>query len=691
VLLVTVLIGLLASLTLQALLRPAAPSRPVGTSVLKGTDSIGPLLDLSGRTVRSASGDQTAIGVALVDTGTSATAWDETLAVLQRHGAQATWLVGGRTLLDRSSAVRTVRAAGGELGVTGFSGHDLSDVPSWRLRLELSTTQAVLAARERITAPLLVLRGNATRDALDATAFRTARTAASEGYAVVVGSPPEQAGPGDIAVIPLDRRAPHRLNTLLERAETAGLRADAVSALAGLQPDDINRPVDGWARANAVAIVATLRMADLVDTAVGALFVPLTLLLAARAIVAVGLAHRHARRQRHADAEPPWVGPVTVIVPAYNEAAGIEATLRSLVASPWPHGLDVVVVDDGSTDGTGDIAEALRLPGVRVIRQPNLGKPAALNTGIAAATADVVVLVDGDTVFEPDTVSKLVAPFRDASVGAVSGNAKVLNRQSLLGRWQHVEYVMGFNLDRRVLAVCGAIPTVPGAAGAFDRRALADAGGLSGDTLAEDTDLTIAVQRAGWRVVYQDRAVAWTEAPSTVGDLWRQRYRWCYGTLQAAWKHRRALVEGRAIGMIGVPYALAFQVVLALLAPLVDVAALFGLFTADARLVGQAWLAFAIAQLALAVAAFRLDRESIRPLWAVPLQQFFYRQLMYLVVIQSIAAALAGTRLRWHKLRRLGDTASPGSPAPVSAAPARRRRRQDELAPWATRAFEDGS
>lgn len=213
-------------------------------------------------------------------------------------------------------------------------------------------------------------------------------------------------------------------------------------------------------------------------------------------------------------------------------------------------------------------------------------------------------MVDGDTVFEPGTIAELVAPFADPRVGATSGNAKVANRGSLLGRWQHIEYVMGFNLDRRLLASVGAIVTVPGAVGAFRTAALRDVRGVSNDTIAEDTDVTIAVQRAGWRVTYQDRAIAWTEAPSSVGDLWRQRYRWSYGTMQAVWKHRRAVFEGRSIGLIGLPYALVFQVVVALLGPVVDVAAVYGLLTSQASAVVGAWLAFTAAQVVLAAFAF---------------------------------------------------------------------------------------
>ncbi|HEY8545743.1 MAG TPA: glycosyltransferase family 2 protein, partial [Acidimicrobiales bacterium] len=435
----------------------------------------------------------------------------------------------------------------------------------------------------------------------------------------------------------------------------AALRPVPVSDVVGLR-DDANPPAGAAARLNGHVTLAALRAAGLVATVVGWSFWPVTALLAVRAVVAVVAAVRHARSPRTGD----WVGPVTVIVPAYNEAAGIADTVLSLVRSDWPWGLEVIVVDDGSTDGTGDIVERLGLPGVWVIRQPNGGKPAALNAAIAAARTEVVVLVDGDTVFRPDTVDRLVAPFDDPRVGAVSGNAKVWNRRSLLGRWQHIEYVMGFNLDRRLLALARAIPTVPGAVGAFRLAALRQVGGVSADTLAEDTDLTIAVTRAGWRVLYRDDAIAWTEAPFTTGDLWRQRYRWSYGTLQAVWKHRGALRERRSIGLVGLPYAAVFQVALPLLAPIVDVVAVVAVATGGSRAVLAGWVTFTLAQLALAAVAFRLDREPLGPLWAVPLQQVFYRQLMYLVVIRSVLTAASGTRLRWQKLRRL-DAPSPSA------------------------------
>ena len=273
-------------------------------------------------------------------------------------------------------------------------------------------------------------------------------------------------------------------------------------------------------------------------------------------------------------------------------------------------------------------------------------------------------MVDGDTVFEPDAVRMLVQPFADPSVGAVSGNAKVCNRRGLLGRWQHIEYVIGFNLDRRLFDLAECMPTVPGAVGGFRRTALERIGGLSDVTLAEDTDLTMALCRDGWRVVYEERAVAWTEAPASLGALWRQRYRWCYGTLQAMWRHRGALVQrGRAgkLGRRGLSYLLLFQVLLPLLAPVVDVFALYGLLFLDPLRVGLVWLGFLALQFAMGLYAFRLDGERAGPLWTLPLQQFVYRQLMYLVVIQSVFTALAGSRLRWQRMERYGSLRSPAS------------------------------
>jgi glycosyltransferase involved in cell wall biosynthesis len=398
--------------------------------------------------------------------------------------------------------------------------------------------------------------------------------------------------------------------------------------------------VSGW---------ASTAMTVLLAIAIGMALVRLGVQL-----VTVRIHRRRVRRKRRRLA---YFGPVTVVVPAYNESANIVATVRSLVANDYPD-IEVIVVDDGSTDDTAGVVARLNLPGVRVIRQANAGKPTALNTGIAHARAELLILVDGDTVFEPDAIGRLVQGFADPYVGAISGNTKVANRSGLLGRWQHLEYVMGFNLDRRMFEVGECMPTVPGAIGAFRRHTLADVGGVPAVTLAEDTDLTMAIIRAGWRVTFEESAIAWTEAPSSLRQLWRQRYRWCYGTMQAMWKHRRCMVEPGPAGKLGrrgLAYLLAFQILLPLAAPAVDIYAIYGLIFLPPGQVAGVWFGFVLLQGATAAYALRLDHESLRPLWTLPLQQFVYRQLMYLVVVQSTVTAASGIRLPWQRIARTGQ------------------------------------
>jgi cellulose synthase/poly-beta-1,6-N-acetylglucosamine synthase-like glycosyltransferase/peptidoglycan/xylan/chitin deacetylase (PgdA/CDA1 family) len=378
------------------------------------------------------------------------------------------------------------------------------------------------------------------------------------------------------------------------------------------------------------------------------------------------LARRHyrIRNKRRFSWGPPVTGPVSVIVPAYNEKECIANTLTSLAQSTHP--IEIIVVDDGSTDGTADIAESLGMPNVRVIRQQNAGKPAALNNGVRSARYDIVVMMDGDTVFEPDTVRQLVQPFADPKVGAVAGNAKVGNRNTVIGAWQHIEYVMGFNLDRRMYDLLRCMPTIPGAIGAFRRDAVLEVGGMSEDTLAEDTDITIAMHRAGRHVVYQEHARAWTEAPGSLKQLWSQRYRWSYGTMQALWKHRKSLTDkgpsGR-FGRVGMPLVVLFQIVTPVFAPLIDVFTVYSMIFIDFKAALLAWLAVLGVQLFCAAYAFRLDREKYRYLLMMPLQQLAYRQMMYLVLIHSCITALTGGRLRWQKLKRTGEV---GTPAGVS-------------------------
>ena len=600
------------------------------------------------------------------------------LDVLDRHGVKATFFVIGTRASHDPAILRRLVNDGHEVGVHTFTHANLSQVSSWRQRLELDQTQFALAAATGFSTDLLRPPFSSRVDNLTSGDWKAHED--NPGYRVIltdldtkdwqnpgVGKIVKAGTPSgnDGAVVMFHDGGGDRsqtvkaLDRLITDLQDRGYSFTTVTEAAGVTtPFHKARPsetVRGHITTTLVvvsgAIVRILTVAFLVLAALAAL----------RTLMLLLLARRHAVTTLPVSTGSRIAYPgVSVVVPAYNEEVGIAAAVRSLINSDYPE-LEVLVVDDGSSDGTAGVVEALGLDGVRLIRQVNGGKPSALNTGIAAARHDILVLVDGDTVFEADALKALIAPFADPRVGAISGNTKVGNRGGLLGRWQHTEYVIGFNLDRRMFDVLQCMPTVPGAIGAFRREVLDGVGGVSDDTLAEDTDLTMAICRAGWRVVYAPDARAWTEAPASFGELWRQRYRWCYGTMQAMWKHRRSVIEGGASGKLGrrgIPYLLAFQVLMPLLAPVIDVAALYSVIFLPSPRITYVWLAFLAMQYVSAWYAFKLDKESYKPLWSLALQQFVYRQLMYLVVIQSVASAFYGIRLKWQKLRRTGDMTS---------------------------------
>jgi peptidoglycan/xylan/chitin deacetylase (PgdA/CDA1 family)/GT2 family glycosyltransferase len=624
------------------------------------------------------------------DDGPDPTWTPRILTVLARHRAHATFFQVGARVNEHPGIARRVVAEGHEIGSHTFTHVRAGDVPGWRFAAELTLTRNAVAAVTGRRPVLFRPPYSGRPQAVTAADLPALRAAGGSGHLIVLSDldTKDWQRPGAQAIAAAARPA-GRTGAVVLLHDGGGDRAQTVAALDLLIPrlqaqgyrfvtvsEALGLPAPEAAGAGPRLRGHALRYAQLTGAALARgmtiLMIIAVVLAGLRLVVQLVCAAVHRRRTRRLHRRPlRQQGLVSVIVPAYNEAANIGATVRSLIAGDYPF-VEVIVVDDGSTDGTADIVEALGLPGVFVLRQANAGKPAALNNGIAYARGDLLVLVDGDTVFAPDAIGRLVQPFTDAGVGAVSGNTKVANRRGLLGRWQHLEYVIGFNLDRRMFDVGRCMPTVPGAIGAFRRAALRDAGGVSAQTLAEDTDLTMAVIRSGWRVAYEPAAVAWTEVPATLRQLWRQRYRWCYGTMQAMWKHRRALTQrgaGGRLGRRGLGYLLLFQVLLPLTAPMVDVYAVYGLLFLPPAEVAAVWAGFTLAQTATAAYALHLDGERYGPLWSLPLQQVVYRQLMYLVVFQSTVMALLGGRLRWQRMARIGAVA--GHPGAADVPPPR--------------------
>jgi cellulose synthase/poly-beta-1,6-N-acetylglucosamine synthase-like glycosyltransferase len=382
------------------------------------------------------------------------------------------------------------------------------------------------------------------------------------------------------------------------------------------------------------------------------------------------LANRYAEARRLPPALPADPPLQTVLIPAHNEAKVIAQTVRHVLASDYPN-LEVIVIDDGSKDDTAHMVRtAFTGDGrVRLITMANGGKAAALNRGLAEAKGKVVVALDADTYFPRDAIGKLVRWFDDPDVGAVAGNAKVGNRINVITRWQALEYITSQSLERRALATLGCITVVPGAIGAWRREALERLGGFPSETLAEDQDLTIGLLKAGYKVLYDSTALAWTEAPDTVSGLIKQRFRWAFGTLQCLWKHRHATFKPRygSLGLIAIPQTWLFQFFLSLLAPFVDFVLIWRLALSAFDFIehrdqfdGQTlekvllyYLVFLVVDLtsaALALAIERNEQKSLLP-W-LALQRFGYRQLMYYVVIKAGLAALFGPLVGWNKLER---------------------------------------
>jgi cellulose synthase/poly-beta-1,6-N-acetylglucosamine synthase-like glycosyltransferase/peptidoglycan/xylan/chitin deacetylase (PgdA/CDA1 family) len=605
----------------------------------------------------------------------------EVLDVLRRHHVPATFFVVGSQVARFPGLTHRLVTEGHEIGAHTFTHPQLADLPAWRRSLELSQTQMAIAYATGVSTSLLRPPYSSLPDALDDQSWPTVQDAGRRGYVAVLSDIDSRdwARPGveaimrnatpkgdDGAIVLMHDAGGDRAQTvaaidrLIPALQQRGYRFSTVSEALGPTIGPANQPARVGDRWRGGVLVWSVQVADGIWRVLWWALVIVGVLTVARTLLVILFAVHHARRRRASTWSwgPPVTEPVSIVIPAYNEHSTIVAAARSLAQSEHEGGVEVILVDDASTDGTAEVVEALGLANVRVVRVPPGGKAVALNTGTALARDDIIVMVDADTVVERGSVHQLIQPFADPSVGAVAGNVKVGNRRGILGRWQHIEYVIGSNLDRRLYDALGCIPTIPGALGAFRRQALADAGGVSTKTLAEDTDLTMAIHRAGWRVVYEESAHAYTEAPATLGQLWRQRYRWSYGTMQAMWKHRHSVLESGASGRFGrrgLPFVALFTVVLPLLAPVLDLILIYGMVFLNAWVSAVWWLGMLAVQVITAIVAFRLDREPIRPLWTVPLQQFAYRQVIYLVLLQSGLTALTGRRLGWQKLRRTGE------------------------------------
>ncbi len=358
---------------------------------------------------------------------------------------------------------------------------------------------------------------------------------------------------------------------------------------------------------------------------------------------------------------------VAVIIPAHNEEKVIRSCIQSVRASDYKN-IEIIVVDDGSSDNTlNEVFAFSHNQEVRVISQPNQGKWSALNRALLNTSADIVVCIDADTQVEKSAISHMVRHFDNPKIGAVAGKIMAGNKVNLLTRLQALEYTTAQNVERKAFDLINGMLVVPGALGAWRVAALRKTGHFSDETMTEDTDLTIQVNRAGYRIIYEANARGYTEVPERIGQLLKQRLRWSFGMFQSAWKHKKAVFEGRSVGLVSIPDMFIFGYLFPLLAPIADLFVALLLY----RLVSGGWddsaassqdMQYLLAYLTLPaleflIAAFALARDKDESMWSLllfPIQRVFYRPILYYSVIRAILRALTGRLFSWGTQKRLG-------------------------------------
>ncbi len=639
------------------------------------------------------------------------------LSILKEKAAPGVFFVVGANVEANPNLAKQIVEEGHEIGSHSFSHPNLGQVSAKRLDLELSVTARVIEAITGVSTRLFRPPFNADSQPETADEVRPVDRADQLGYLTVGenidpndwaptieesdgSSRPRTAA--DITRLVLDdlrsrkvtgeegniillhdaggnrSQTVEALPALIDRLRAEGYEIVSLSSLLGI-PRSTLMPAVRWQDRGLVGIdLIAFRGWHVLQVILFFGFIGALLLGTLRVFLVTPLALiQFYRRKAHPIPTSAVRSPVTVLIAAYNEDKTIASTVRSVLASSIPIA-EILVIDDGSKDGTSAVvAETFAdNPIVRVITKPNGGKASALNVGIAEAKGELLFCIDADTRLEPDAIERLENHFANPNVAAVAGNVHVGNVLNMITAWQGVEYRTSQNLDRLAFESLNAITVIPGAIGMWRKSAVVEAGSYSSDTLAEDMDLTWRLRKRGYRLETESAAVAWTEAPEDWVALFKQRFRWAYGTAQCLWKHRDALGRYGWFGRLILPAMVLFQIVFQILGPFVDAQLLFtlassvvpailggskeiqhSLLSGPFLLALQLYALFFTLEFVSGLIAYRMDRQKPWPLAWLLVQRFAYRQLMYLVMLKSLWRAILGVKQGWGKLKRTGNAA----------------------------------
>jgi cellulose synthase/poly-beta-1,6-N-acetylglucosamine synthase-like glycosyltransferase/spore germination protein YaaH/peptidoglycan/xylan/chitin deacetylase (PgdA/CDA1 family) len=647
------------------------------------------------------------------DDGPDPTWTPKILDVLKREHATATFFLIGIQADKYSGLVKRIYNEGHTIGNHTFTHPDVSNISSNYMKLELNLTERLFASLVGIRATLMrppyaideepdtadqvkplefsqekgyITVGNRidTNDWTDVPRRQTAEEIAAKVLTHLPPCRPDDLHCGNIVL--MHDGGGNRAETvralpmIIEGVRARGYEIAPVYELLGKTRADVMSPLpttDKWfARLDRLGFW----IFDAGVVIITWIFLLGDVLMTGR-LIFIGAAAVYDRVREKILGRPAEVASykpkVAVLIPAYNEEKVIERTIRAALNSNYPN-LRVIVIDDGSKDRTLEVARAAfvkeeRAGKVVILGKLNSGKAEALNYGIEhIGDAEIFVGIDADTIIACDAISRLVPHFINPKIGAMAGNAKVGNRVNLWTRWQALEYITSQNFERRALDVLGAVSVVPGAIGAWRVSAVREAGGYHIDTVAEDADLTMALLRLGYRVEYEDMALAFTEAPTNANGLMRQRFRWSFGILQAVYKHSGVFARKGALGFVALPNIVIFQILLPLVSPLIDIMFAVGAiwyaiqkhFHPDStdpasfhKLVAF-FFAFLVIDFIASAIAFALerrrpdDKEDVWLLSQVWLQRFAYRQLFSVVLFKTLKRALEGRKFAWDKLER---------------------------------------
>jgi len=634
------------------------------------------------------------------------------LDVLKREHVPGTFFLIGIQAEKFGSLTQRIYREGHEIGNHTFTHPDISTIGSGYMRVELNLTEQLFASQLGIRTTLFRPPYSVDAEPDTEDEVKPLELTQSLGY-VTIGnkidtrdwSDEPALSPRQIAARVLDHLPPCQPNDqqcgniilmhdgggnrertvlalplIIDGARARGFDFVPVYQLMGKTKADVMPPLPAneyWsARLNWIGFwlfSATM-------TGITVIFFLGDILMTGR-LISVGVLAVYDRLRSHVYGSPEQIAAyrpsVAVLIPAYNEEKVIERTVQGALDSDYPN-LRVIVIDDGSKDRTLEIARrafaAEEAAGrVLILTRPNGGKAEALNFGLEhIGDAELFVGIDADTIIAPDAIARLVPHFLNPKVAAVAGNAKVGNRVNLWTRWQALEYITSQNFERRALNAMGAVSVVPGAIGAWRTAAVREAGSYHVDTVAEDADLTMALLRNGYRVEYEDLALAFTEAPTSANALMRQRFRWSFGILQAIFKHKGVFARKGALGFVALPNILIFQILLPLVSPFIDLMFVVGVIwyfiqkhfhpestdPASFQRLLIFFVAFLIIDFLASALAFALERrqpEAREDAWLLSqvwLQRFAYRQVFSLVLFRTLKRAIQGRPFAWDKLDR---------------------------------------